>query len=82
MPQVPLTQGTRALPCRLGGGRVRASLAAERLAEAGPGSEGERESEQSLGTSEIMTSHCISQFLLLKSLLITSMYLLIICDLL
>lgn len=29
-----------------------------------------------------MTSHCIFQFLLLKSLLITGMYLLIICDLL
>jgi hypothetical protein len=66
-------------------GRVRASLAAEgavAVAEAGPGSEEDRKSEQSLGDSEIMTSHCIFQFLLLKSLLITSMYLLIICDLL
>lgn len=38
--------------------------------------------EPSLGKSEIMTRHRIFQFLLLKSLLITSMYLLIICDLL
>lgn len=38
--------------------------------------------EPSLGKSEIMTRHRIFQFLLLKSLLITGMYLLIICDLL
>lgn len=70
------------MPCRRVEGRVRASPAAERLAEAGPGSEEDRDSELSLGNSEIMASHYIFQFLLLKRLLITSMYLLIICDLL
>lgn len=43
---------------------------------------GKTEKQPNLGKSEMRTRHGISQFLLLKSLLIMGMYLLIICDLL
>lgn len=50
--QVPLIQSIRALPCGPIEGRVRASLVAEGLAEAGPGSEEDRKSEQAWETAK------------------------------